>query len=142
MKNVLVSACLLGVACRYDGKEKTNKTVIELKENYNLIPVCPEILGGLPTPRDPAEIKGNRVVSKEGVDVTEEYLRGGGETLKIAKLLNIKKAILKENSPSCGWGYIYDGSFEGKLVEGNGITSKILVENGIEVYGESDLDRL
>ncbi len=142
MESILVSACLLGVACRYDGKEKNNNAVIELKDSYNLIPICPEILGGLPTPRDPAEIQGDKVISEKGADVSQKYLRGARESLKIAKLLNIKKAVLKENSPSCGFGYIYDGSFQGRLVEGNGITSKMLVKNKIEVYGESDLDRL
>lgn len=142
METILVSACLLGVACRYDGKEKMNKAVIKLKDSYNLIPLCPEILGGLPTPRDPAEIQGDRVINKKGVDVSKEYLKGAEETLKIAKLLDVKRAVLKENSPSCGLGFIYDGSFEGRLVEGNGITSQLLRENKIEVYGESDLERL
>lgn len=142
METILVSACLLGVACRYDGKEKMNKAVIKLKDSYNLIPLCPEILGGLPTPRDPAEIQGDRVINKKGVDVSKEYLKGAEETLKIAKLLDVKRAVLKENSPSCGLGFIYDGSFEGRLVEGNGITSQLLRENKIEVYGESDLEKL
>ncbi len=142
METILVSACLLGVACRYDGKEKINEAVIELKDNYNLIPVCPEILGGLPTPRYPAEIEGNRVINKKGVDVSNEYLKGAKETLKLANLFDVKRAVLKENSPSCGSGLIYDGNFQGKLIEGNGITSQLLRKNKIKVFGESDLDRL
>lgn len=142
MEKLLVSACLLGVCCRYDGKEKKNEEVMRLLEKYNLIPVCPEILGGLATPRSPAEIRGEKVVNKLGQDVTREYERGARETLKIAKLLNIKRAILKENSPSCGLGSVYDGSFKGKLRAGNGRTVDLLLANNIKIYGESNLERI
>ncbi|WP_191017101.1 DUF523 domain-containing protein [Treponema zioleckii] len=137
-ENVLVSACLLGVACRYDGCPKPCKSVLDLKEKYNLIPVCPEIFGGLATPRPPCEIKNGRVVTKAGEDKTEFYERGANEVLKLAKIFNAKKAILKENSPSCGHGHIYDGSFTRTLVNGNGITAGLLEANEIEIRGESE----
>lgn len=111
MENIIVSACLLGVSCRYDGNSKPNEKIIDLKEKYNLIPICPEIMGGLPTPRMPAEIKDGRVKTENGIDVTEEYKKGADEAIKLAKLFGCKKAILKENSPSCGCGKIYNGEF-------------------------------
>lgn len=96
MENIIVSACLLGVSCRYDGNSKPNEKIIDLKEKYNLIPICPEIMGGLPTPRMPAEIKDGRVKTENGIDVTEEYKKGADEAIKLAKLFGCKKAILKE----------------------------------------------
>lgn len=109
---------------------------------YNLIPVCPEQLGGLPTPRIPAERVKDRVITQVGVDVTKEYQIGAEEALKIAKLYNCKKAILKEKSPSCGCGKIYDGTFSRNLIVGNGVTAELLLKNGIEVFGESEIDKL
>ena len=109
--NILISGCLLGLKCRYDAKEKKLPEIEKLIEIYNLIPVCPEQLGGLPTPRIPAERVNNKVVNQAGVDVTKEYQLGAEEALKIAKLYNCEKAILKEKSPSCGCGKIYDGTF-------------------------------
>ena len=141
-ENVLVSACLLGVACRYDGLPKPCEAVLALKEKYNLIPVCPEIFGGLQTPRPACEIKNGRVVTKNGEDKTEFYERGANEVLKLAKIFNAKKAILKENSPSCGFGKIYDGSFSGKLTDGNGLTAELLFSRGIQVFGESRINKL
>lgn len=141
MERILISACLLGLKCRYDGESKPCD-IDKLKEKYELIPFCPEIYGGLPTPRDGAEIKGDRVMTKKGKDVTEKYLLGAEEALSICKYLNIKKALLKEKSPSCGTGFVYDGSFTKSLVPGFGITAKKLLENGIEVYGESETDSL
>ena len=138
MENVLISACLLGMSCRYDGQEKTYKNIDELSKKYHLIPVCPEIYGGLPTPREPAEQKEGHVINKRNQDVTENYLRGAKETLKMAKLLHCKYAILKMNSPSCGSGKIYDGTFSGKLIDGDGITAKLLKENGIIVMNETE----
>ncbi len=123
MENIIVSACLLGVSCRYDGNSKPNEKIIDLKEKYNLIPICPEIMGGLPTPRMPAEIKDGRVKTENGIDVTEEYKKGADEAIKLAKLFGCKKAILKENSPSCGCGKIYNGEFTRTLKDGNGITA-------------------
>jgi len=116
--NILVSACLLGVACRYDGKSKPNEDVIALMNKYNLIPFCPEVTGGLPTPRHPSEIVGDKVLNDIGEDVTAQYNKGAEEALRIAKMYNCKYAILKEKSPSCGKGKIHNGKFDGGYVEG------------------------
>lgn len=140
--NILISGCLLGLKCRYDSKEKKLPEIEKLIELYNLIPICPEQLGGLPTPRIPAERVKDRVITQVGVDVTKEYQIGAEEALKIAKLYNCKKAILKEKSPSCGCGKIYDGTFSRNLIVGNGITAELLLKNGIEVFGESEIDKL
>jgi len=135
----LCSACLLGIKCRYDGKDALNKKVVELLKTGLLIPVCPEQLGGLPTPREPAEIVGKRVITRSGEDVTEKFMRGAEETLKIAKLLGVKEAILKQGSPSCGCGRIYNGTFSGKIVKGDGITASLLKKHGIKVITEEEL---
>ena len=145
----LCSACLLGIKCRYDGKSKPNKKVTELAKKEILIPVCPEQLGGLPTPRIFQEIQGcsgekvlerkGKVLNKKGEDVTSQFIRGAWETLKIAKMLGVKEAIFKQNSPSCGCGKIYEGTFSGKLVAGNGVTTALLKKNGIKVITEEDL---
>lgn len=140
--NILISGCLLGLKCRYDGKEKKLPEIEKLIESYNLIPVCPEQLGGLPTPRIPAERVKARIITQVGVDVTKEYQIGAEEALKIAKLYNCKKAILKEKSPSCGCRKIYDGTFSRNLIVGNGVTADLLLKNGIEVFGESEIDKL
>ena len=138
--NILVSACLLGVACRYDGVGKENKEVMELMKEHHLVPVCPEILGGLPTPRTPSEIQPDRkVMMKDGRDVTAEYEKGARETLRLAKLSDCEYAILKERSPSCGHGEIYDGSFSGTKISGNGIAAELLEKNGVKVIGESQV---
>ena len=142
MENILVSACLLGVSCRYDGKSKPNENVIALKDRYNIIPVCPEIMGGLPTPRTASEIQGCQVVMGDGTNVTKEYRKGAEEVLKLCRLFGCKRAVLKEKSPSCGCGKVYDGTFSGKLIDGNGITAKLLMENGIEVFGETGIMNL
>lgn len=140
--NILVSACLLGVACRYDGKSKPNEDIIKLMDKYHLIPFCPEITGGLPTPRHPSEIVGNKVLNNIGEDVTTQYKKGALEALKIAKLYDCKYAILKEKSPSCGKGKIHNGKFDGGYIEGDGITARLLKENGIKVFGESEIEIL
>lgn len=140
--NILISGCLLGLKCRYDGKEKKLPEIEKLIELHNLIPICPEQLGGLPTPRIPAERVKDKVINQDGVDVTKEYQLGAEEALKIAKLYNCKKAILKEKSPSCGCGKIYDGTFSRNLIVGNGVTAELLLKNGIEVFGESEIDKL
>ncbi len=142
MEKLLISACLLGVSCRYDGKSRPIGNIEELLEKYELIPVCGEIFGGLPTPRVPAERLGGRVITKDGVDVTKEYLLGAAEVLRLAKLFGCKKALLKERSPSCGKDKIYDGSFEGKIVPGSGVVAGLLAENGIEIFGESEIEKL
>ena len=139
---ILVSACLLGVPCRYDGASKAHGDVVRLAEaGHVLIPVCPEQLGGLPTPRPPAERRGGRVVTQSG-DVTEQYLRGAEETLKLCKLLGCEAAVLKERSPSCGRGQVYDGTFSGTLTAGDGVTAELLAAHGILVYGESQIEKL
>lgn len=135
----LCSACLLGVKCRYDNKSKPNEKVIKLSKKEVLIPVCPEQLGGLPTPRENSERQGKRVITKSGKDETENFKKGAREVLKIAKLFNIKEAIFKQRSPSCGSGKIYNGAFSGKIIKGDGITTELLKKNGIKVISEEEL---
>ena len=132
----IVSACLIGVACRYDGKSFPSDYAIELAKKGLAIPVCPEQLGGLPTPRNSAEIVEGRVKDKNGKDYTQAFELGAKEALKIAELMNVDEAILKSNSPSCGCGRIYDGTFSGKLKEGNGIFTQLLLDKGIKVRSE------
>lgn len=139
--NVLISACLLGVACRYDGQSRPYD-LGKLKENFNLIPFCPEIYGGLPTPRFPGEIQGDRVFNIKGEDVTEQYQKGAEEALRLAKLFNVKFAVLKEKSPSCGKGRVYDGTFSKTLTNGDGVTACLLRNSGIEVFGEGELEKI
>lgn len=139
----IVSACLAGIKCKYNGKDNKNEAIAKLVEEGKAIPVCPEVLGGLPTPRVPCEIikddKGNiKVMDKEGVDRTAEFLEGANKTLAIGKVVGAEVAILKANSPSCGCGFIYDGTFSGKLIEGNGVTTDLLAKNGIKVYDEKN----
>ena len=137
----MISACLLGACCRYDGASKAHPLAALLAERHTLVPVCPEQLGGLPTPRPPAERRGGRVVTQSG-DVTEQYLRGAEETLKLCKLLGCEAAVLKERSPSCGRGQVYDGAFSGTLTAGDGVTAELLAAHGIPVYGESQIEKL
>lgn len=137
--NILVSACLLGTNCRYDGTGHLDPNLLSLLEKHTLIPICPEQLGGLPTPRPPAECQGNLVVTKAGVDVTTQFIKGAEETLKLAQLYHCDLAILKERSPSCGSKQIYDGHFSGSLINGAGATAKLLMAHGINVIGESEV---
>lgn len=139
---ILVSACLLGVACRYDGDSRPNDAVWALAERYRLIPVCPESMGGLPIPREPSEIVGDRVLSRMGKDVTAEYRRGAQRVLSIARKFGCRAALLKEKSPSCGTGTVHNGKFDGGLTDGYGVTAALLRENGIAVFGESGLHEL
>ena len=139
MEKILVSACLLGIDVKYDGTNNKNDKVLEYIKDKEIIPICPEVMGGLSTPRIPSEIIGDKVINKEGEDVTNNFYKGAEEVLKLCKLFNIKKAILKKKSPSCGVGLIYDGTFTNNLVEGYGVTAKILKENGIELLTEDDL---
>ncbi len=145
MEKLIISACLLGLATRYDGKSKkaiTDEDLKKLSESYHLVPVCPEIYGGLPTPRTPSERVGERVKMKDGKDVTDNYLKGAYETLNLAKIAGAKKALLKAKSPSCGKDEIYDGSFSGVLTSGNGVTVDLLIANEIEVFNENEIDIL
>lgn len=132
----IVSGCLAGLCCRYDGGDNADERVMQLVAEGKAIPVCPEQLGGLTTPRPSCEISGGKIVSKEGVDVTESFIRGAKEALKLAKLAGSKKAILKARSPSCGIGKIYDGTFNGNLIDGDGLFAAMLREEGFELETE------
>lgn len=138
---ILVSACLLGEKCKYSGESNYSQTVVDYLKTTGaeIVPVCPEVLGGLSTPRTPAEIRDGRVVTKDGRDVTEEYIRGAEETLRLAQEKGCSRAVLKERSPSCGSGYIYDGTFSKTLIPGDGMTVRMLKEAGICIYGENGL---
>lgn len=136
---ILISACLLGTCCRYDGGGNRQEWAEELGRRYELVPVCPEQLGGLATPRPPAERLGDRVVTNTGGDVTAAYEKGAAEALALARLLDCQAAVLKERSPSCGRGAIYDGTFSHTQVPGDGVTAQRLLEAGIPVYGESQV---
>ena len=144
MENVLISACLLGFECKYCGgsNKLTEQQLAALGERFRLIPACPETAGGLPTPRDPSERLGDKVVSNQGRDVTAQYQKGAETALWLARRYDCKAALLKENSPSCGSGQIYDGSFTGKLIPGDGVAAEELKKEGLIVFGESDTDLL
>lgn len=138
MENLLVSACLLGFECKYSGgsNKLSDERIAALKKEYRLIPVCPETAGGLPVPRDPSERLGDKVISSKGRDVTAEFTKGAETALYLARRYDCKKALLKRNSPSCGGEFIYDGSFSGTLVPGEGVAAELLRANGVEVFGE------
>ena len=143
----LVSSCLAGVNCRYDGSNSENKYIAKLVKEGKVIALCPEQLAGLSTPRPSCEIiidenSNKRVISKDGKDLTDNFMEGAEKTLGIIKAADINKVILQSRSPSCGCGLIYDGTFSGKLIEGNGLVAELLMKNGIEVYTENDLDKL
>lgn len=140
-KKALISACLIGVDCKYSGGNNliSEEKLEKLKSEYELIPVCPEVFGGLPTPRTPAERVGDKVISKDGKDVTAEYEKGAAAAELLAKTFGAEIAFLKENSPSCGSGKIYDGTFSGTLTDGDGVTAEKLKKNGITVIGESKI---
>jgi uncharacterized protein YbbK (DUF523 family) len=145
----LCSACLLGIKCRYDGLGRSNEKILALSQKEILIPVCPEQLGGLPTPRPNSEIKDgegsdvlsgcSRVLGSDGDEVTDNFVNGAKEVLRLAKIFNIQEAILKQKSPSCGSGRIYDGTFSGDLRNGDGVTTALLKRNGIKVISEEDI---
>lgn len=136
---IMISACLCGIDCKYNGKNNKNDKCVELLKDNKAICFCPEQLGGLTTPRIPSEIRSDKVVSKEGIDVTDNFIRGSKEALKIAQITGIKKAIMKDGSPSCGVHYIYDGTFSGNKIEGMGITTRLFLSNNIEVIAETDI---
>lgn len=142
MDKLLVLACLLGTPCRYDGKSKADARVQALVGKYEIVPVCPEQLGGLPTPRVPSERRGERVVTAGGRDVTEAYRRGAEAALALCQQNGCEAAVLKEKSPSCGCGQIYDGTFSRRLIAGDGVTAEALKAHGITIYGESDVEKL
>ena len=140
--NILISACLLGLRCRYDGQQKVYPEAERLmkEKDIHVVPFCPEQAGGLATPRDPAERKGRKVVTCAGCDVTEQYARGAEQALYIARKFGCALAVLKEKSPSCGSGKIYDGTFTRTLTDGNGVTAELLKAHGIAVVGESQIE--
>lgn len=145
----LVSMCLCGVNCNYKGQNKSHEKVEKMIRNGEAIPVCPEQLGGLPTPREPAEVEGGsgkkvldgkrKVNTKDGEDVTEQFIKGAEEVLKIAEKLDIEEFIGKARSPSCGSRKTYNGSFSNTLVKGNGVTTALLKKNRIKVRSEEEL---
>lgn len=139
---ILVSACLLGVKCRYDGSEKLNEAVRALADRHILIPFCPEIYGGLPTPREPAEMRDGRVYTRSGSDVTSEYEKGAAEALKLARMLGCECAILQDRSPSCGIERVHNGLFDGGLTDGDGVTARLFREAGITLLPASQVDGL
>ena len=141
-EKLLISACLTGENCKYNGGNNYIAAVEQLKERYELFPVCPEQDGGLPTPRESSERLGNQVVSRSGNDVTTQFLSGAQHALDIALKNGCKLALLKERSPSCGCGAIYDGSFSGTVIEGDGVTAELLKQHGIAIYGESRIQEL
>ncbi len=140
MKNykIIVSACLAGLNCRYDGAAKPCEKVMALVAEGRAVPVCPEQMGGLPTPRQSSERVGERVLRKDGVDVTAEFIRGAEESLKLTKMIDATEAILKSKSPSCGSNLIYDGTFSGTLIPGDGIFTAMCKANGITVKTEDE----
>lgn len=146
---IIVSACLCGIDCKYNGKNNLNEEVLEMVKRGEAIPICPEQLGGLQTPRVPCEIQGGtgkdvllkkvKILNKEEKDCTDNYIKGAFEALKIAKMVGATKAILKAKSPSCGCSEIYDGTFTGIKVQGEGVTAALFRENNIEVIDENCL---
>ena len=140
---ILVSACLVGINCKYSGGNNYNQKIFDLVKEGKAIPICPEQLGGLNTPRKPVELKvinGKRyAIDNEGNDLTENFERGALEVLNLAKTLNINKAILQPRSPSCGVNKIYSGNFDNKLVDGNGILAELLKQNGIDVLTPNEI---
>lgn len=139
---LFVSACLLGEACKYNGLDNLHPDVVALAKQYELVPFCPEVAGGLSTPRIPAEIVGDRVINQNGDDKTKEFELGAKKALSLCKKEGIRIAILKEKSPSCGVHHIYNGEFCGKLVDNCGITAKMLMSSGIRLYNEHEIEKL
>ena len=143
-EKVLISACLAGINCKFNGENNLlDRGVLnEISKRYHLLFICPEVFGGLSTPREPAEMKDGLVVTKTAKDVSENFTNGAKICLKIAKLNGCKKAILKARSPSCGSGQIYDGSFSKRLIFGDGVAAKLLKENKILVFSEDEIGQL
>lgn len=151
MEKIIVSACLLGSNCKYNGGNNYNEELVEFLRGKEIIEICPESMGGLETPRVPSEIENGKtaedvlngeglVISKLGVDVTAEFVLGAMKSLEIAKENNIELAILKESSPSCGSRFVYDGNFEGTKIEGRGLTAELFTQYGIRVVSEESID--
>ena len=139
-EKLLVSACLLGRNCKYSGGNNYSAAVEALRERFELIPVCPEQLGGLPTPRVPSERAGDRVLARDGTDVTDAFRLGAERTLEIARAHGVRRVVFQDRSPSCGCGVIYDGTFSGTLVPGDGVAAELLRKSGIEITAGSRPD--
>lgn len=142
MQKILISACLVGDKVNYKGQGNYHPDVEKLKEKYELVLFCPECEGGLPIPRLPNEIRGSQVIRSDGKNVTRAFEVGAKKALAICKYLGITKAVLKENSPSCGTHMVHDGYFQGRKIPGMGVTAKLLKENGIEVFSEEEIEKL
>ena len=142
MEKILISACLVGDKTRYDGKSNYYPLVKQLLEKYELVPFCSEVEGGLSIPRKPSEIVKDKVINKDGKDVTRNYVSGAQKALNICKYLDIKIAILKDGSPACGVHEIHDGNFKGRKIKGMGVTASLLAKNGIKVLSEDEIESL
>ncbi len=146
-QKLLISSCLLGNNVRYDGTNNCldNKSLNRLRDKYELLSLCPEVEGGLPTPRIPCEITSQnplKIINKLGVDKSKNFINGAYKTLELCKKENIKLALLKVNSPSCSNKFIYDGTFNSKKIDGFGVTAKLLLDNNIEVFNENEIEKL
>jgi len=142
MEYLIISSCLLGNNVKYNGKNNYINGIEKLKDKYNLIVICPEVMGGLSIPRIPSEIKGSKVINKEGLDVTSYFNKGREEVLKLIKDKKVTKALLKDGSPSCGSTYIYDGTFNSNKIKGYGVCALVLKELGIKIYTENNYQEL
>lgn len=142
METILVSACLLGENVKYNGKNNYDERIEKLKELFDIVPICPEVFGGLPTPRIPSEIKGENVVNEKGKDVTYEFNKGAHKVINIVNFCHVKKALLMDRSPSCGVNKIYNGKFNGTLIDGMGYTAKLLKAKGVQLYTLDNIDEL
>lgn len=142
MKNILVSNCILGNNCKYNGKNNYNPLIEKLKEKYKIIPICPEVMGGLSIPRKPSEIRNNKVFDIDGNDVTSYFNHGKDLVLDIISKNDIEFVVLKDGSPSCGSKFIYDGTFTKTKISGMGITARIINELGIKIYTENEINEL
>ena len=142
MEKILISACLVGDKVKYNGGDNLSSKIDALLEKYELVPFCPEVEGGLSIPRSPSEKVDDRVINMDGEDVTDEFYKGAELAYNICLFLKIKKAILKEKSPSCGSKIIYDGTFSHKEINGMGVTAEYLKEKGIAIYNEDEIDSL
>ena len=136
MEALLISACLMGFDCKYSGGNNAlpSEELEALRRHYQLIPVCPELAGGLPVPRVPSERRGERVITRDGRDVTKEYQKGAAVAAALAARFGAKCALLKSNSPSCGATHVYDGSFSGRLIPGRGVTAEYLMNINLIIY--------
>ena len=141
-EKLLISACLLGMNCKYSGGNNYTPLAEALKERFRLVPVCPETMGGLTSPREPAERAGDKVLSRSGEDWTEAFRLGAERALETALAQGITLAVLKERSPSCGCGAVYDGTFTGAVVRGDGVTAELLKAHGLRILGESRIGEL